>query len=132
VRVVPAPSSAKQKHVFRLFKNRHYTDDWHAYGSLRLRGNHVILKKGDGKPKGRDHINSTASRGSGAWPSTGFVNIAGCVKRFPNLQFILQKLSFRFNNREYDIFPLILRILKNTDINEMNQIESEMLVNDQK
>jgi transposase len=35
----------------------YYTDDWHAYTSLSVRGNHVVVFKGKGQPKGRDHIN---------------------------------------------------------------------------
>ncbi|MFQ3676162.1 MAG: transposase, partial [Endomicrobiia bacterium] len=35
----------------------YYTDDWHAYASLSLRGGHVIVSEEKGKPKGRDHIN---------------------------------------------------------------------------
>jgi len=36
----------------------YYTDDWHAYASLSLRGDHVVVSKEKGKPKGRNHINS--------------------------------------------------------------------------
>ena len=35
----------------------YYTDDWHAYTFLPIRGNHVIIKKELGRPRGRDHIN---------------------------------------------------------------------------
>jgi transposase len=34
-----------------------YTDDWHAYGSLRIQGDHVVIRKERGRPKGRDHLN---------------------------------------------------------------------------
>ena len=35
----------------------YYTDDWHAYGSLRVQGDHVVIRKEKGRPKGRDHLN---------------------------------------------------------------------------
>jgi transposase len=35
----------------------YYTDDWHVYTFLRIRGNHVVITKEKGKPKGRDHLN---------------------------------------------------------------------------
>lgn len=34
----------------------YYTDDWHAYTFLDIRGNHVVIRKEKGRPKGRDHI----------------------------------------------------------------------------
>lgn len=35
----------------------YYTDDWHAYTFLDIRGDHVVIRKEKGKPKGRNHIN---------------------------------------------------------------------------
>lgn len=35
----------------------YYTHAWQAYATLRLRGDHVIVRKEKGKPVGRDHIN---------------------------------------------------------------------------
>ena len=35
----------------------YYTDDWHAYGSLAIRGDHIVVRKDAGRPKGRAHIN---------------------------------------------------------------------------
>jgi len=34
----------------------YYTDDWFAYTSLPIRGNHVVVLKEKGIPKGRNHI----------------------------------------------------------------------------
>ena len=36
----------------------YYTDDWFAYTFLPIRGNHVVVIKEKGLPKGRDHLNS--------------------------------------------------------------------------
>ncbi|GAB4117026.1 MAG: hypothetical protein Kow00103_13380 [Candidatus Caldatribacteriota bacterium] len=35
----------------------YYTNDWFAYTSLPVRGNHVVVLKEKGIPKGRNHIN---------------------------------------------------------------------------
>ena len=35
----------------------YYTDEYSAYASLKVRGDHVIVTKDKGRPKGRDHIN---------------------------------------------------------------------------
>ncbi len=35
----------------------YYTDDWHAYSFLSIRGNHVVITKDRGRPKGRNHLN---------------------------------------------------------------------------
>ena len=34
----------------------YYTDEWQAYATLKLRGEHVMIRKEKGKPVGRDHI----------------------------------------------------------------------------
>jgi len=34
----------------------YYTDDWHAYASLAVQGNHIAVCKKGGRPKGRAHI----------------------------------------------------------------------------
>ena len=42
----------------------YYTDDWHAYTFLDIRGDHVVIRKEKGRRKGRDHINGI----EGFWP----------------------------------------------------------------
>jgi len=37
--------------------NLYYTDDWFAYTFLPIRGNHVVVLKEKGIPKGRNHMN---------------------------------------------------------------------------
>lgn len=60
----------------------YYTDNWFAYISLPIRGNHVVVLKEKGVPKGRDHINGIG--GFGLLPSTGSTSIGV----FPSLIFI--------------------------------------------
>lgn len=35
----------------------YYSDKWLAYATLKLRGDHVVIRKKKGRPVGRDHIN---------------------------------------------------------------------------
>ncbi len=58
----------------------YYTDDWHAYSSLSIRGDHVVITKEKGKPKGRNTI-LMGLKASGALLKTGFINI----EAFPSI-----------------------------------------------
>ena len=59
----------------------YYTDEWQAYATLKLRSEHVMIRKEKGRPVGRDHINgiSMASKASGATPRTGCIRTAACL-----------------------------------------------------
>ncbi len=41
----------------------YYTDDWHAYSSLSICGNHFMVDKDKGQPEGRNHLNGI----KGSW-----------------------------------------------------------------
>jgi transposase len=79
----------------------YYTDDWHAYGSLRVQGDHVVIRKERGRPKGRDHLNG----------------IEGFWSYAKNWLY-----PFRGNHRNEDLFPLLYKLLRSTDMNEINPV----------
>ena len=63
-KVLTFPISSRAKETMMPFITKHtkieslyYTDDWLAYTSLPIRGNHVVVLKEKGLPKGRNHIN---------------------------------------------------------------------------
>ena len=63
-KVLTFPISSRAKETMMPFIDRYtqigslyYTDDWFAYTSLAIRGNHVVVLKEKGMPKGRNHIN---------------------------------------------------------------------------
>ena len=59
------------------------TDDYQAYASLKVRGDHVVVTKDKGRPKGRDHLpkgHPMASKAFGVMPRTGCICIAVCPK----------------------------------------------------
>lgn len=86
----------------------YYTDDWHAYGSLNVRGGHVIINKEKGRPKGRDHINGI--EGFWSYAKHWLYIYRGTPKKFFHIY--LSEISFRFNNRDKDLFPIIYQLLQ--------------------
>ncbi len=115
VRVFPLPKR-KNRLIQRLIKHHtrpgslYYTDDWHAYASLALRGNHVVVAKEKGHPKGRDHINGI--EGFWSYAKHWLYHYRGVPKKFFHIY--LGEISFRFNHRDEDLYPLILNLLQKT------------------
>lgn len=94
----------------------YYTDEWHAYTSLAVRGEHVVVSKERGVPKGRDHINGI--EGFWSYAKNWLYMYRGVPRKF--FHFYLAELSFRFNHRDQDLFPLIYKLLKQTNINQLH------------
>lgn len=86
----------------------YYTDDWHAYASLALRGNHIVVRKEKGRPKGRDRINGI--EGFWSYAKHWLYHYRGIHKKFFHLY--LGEISFRFNHRDEDLYPLIFNMLR--------------------
>lgn len=93
----------------------YYTDDWHAYTSLTVHGQHVVVSKERGRPKGRDHINGI--EGFWSYAKTWLYHYRGVPQKFFHLY--LAELSFRFNHRHEDLYPLIYKLLKQTNSNQL-------------
>jgi transposase-like protein len=56
---IPAHDRASVMQVIEAHSREgslYYTDDWNAYATLKLRGDHVVIRKAKGRPVGRDHI----------------------------------------------------------------------------
>ena len=90
-----------------------YTDDWHAYTLLDIRGNHVVVRKERGRPKGRDHINGI--EGFWSYAKHWLYHYRGV----PQMHFplYLKEIEWRFNHREENIV-LLLRNLLNKPVTE--------------
>ena len=88
----------------------YYTDDWQAYASLSVRGEHVIVNKEKGRPKGRDHINGI--EGFWSYAKHWLYMYRGVPQKFFHLY--LGEISFRFNHRDEDLRPLITGLLQQT------------------
>ncbi len=81
----------------------YYTDDWHAYASLAVRGNHVIVEKDKGVPKGRDHLNGI--EGFWSYAKHFLYHYRGVPRVYFHLY--LKEVEFRFNNRNTNLLPII-------------------------
>jgi transposase len=113
VRVFPIPG--RHNRIIRGLIRQHtkpgslyYTDDWHAYASLGLRGDHVVVRKDRGRPKGRNHINGI--EGFWSYAKHWLYHYRGVSKKF--FHYYLAEISFRFNHRNEDIYPLIYKLLQ--------------------
>lgn len=91
---------------------------WGAYGSLALRGGHVVVRKEKGRPKGRDHINGI--EGFWSYAKHWLHHYRGVPQKFFHLY--LGEISFRFNHREGDLFPLIFKLLQTTPLSDITRI----------
>ncbi|MGC9065662.1 MAG: IS1595 family transposase [Candidatus Ratteibacteria bacterium] len=116
VRTFPVKGRSAQRLIPVISKvtkpgSLYYTDDWHAYASLGLRGNHVVVRKEKGRPKGRNHLNGI--EGFWSYAKNWLYQYRGVPKKF--FHFYLGEISFRFNHRHEDLFPTILKILKQTE-----------------
>lgn len=96
----------------------YYTDDWQAYASLAIRGNHIVVRKDRGRPKGRDHINGI--EGFWSYAKHWLYPYRGVPQKHFHL--FLGEICFRFNHRSEDIFPLIINMLKKTTRSEIDPI----------
>lgn len=96
----------------------YYTDEWQAYISLRLIGDHVVIRKEKGRPMGRDHINGI--EGFWSYAKNWLYPYRGVPRKFFHLY--LGEVCWRFNNRGSDQFPLILQRLKATHFDEIRPI----------
>lgn len=85
-----------------------YTDEWQAYATLRLRGDHGVICKDKGRPVGRDHINGV--EGFWSYAKNGLYPYRGVPKKFFNLY--LGETCYRFNHRADDLKPLIVKLLR--------------------
>ncbi len=86
-----------------------YTDDWHAYASLPVRGAHVVVRKEKGKPKGRNYLNGI--EGFWSFAKNWLYQYRGVPQQHFHLY--LKELEFRFNHRNDDLFDLITSLLVN-------------------
>lgn len=92
----------------------YYTDDWFAYALLPIRGNHVVVKKDKGVPKGRDHVNGI--EGFWSYAKHWLYQYRGVPKQ--NFHLYVKEIEFRFNHRDDNLVPLIRRLLEQQIVKE--------------
>ncbi len=86
----------------------YYTDDYHAYASLAVRGNQVVVQKEKGIPKGRDHVNGI--EGFWSYAKHWLYQYRGVPRH--RFHLYLKEVEWRFNHRNQDLVPLLSELLE--------------------
>lgn len=96
----------------------YYTDQWQADATLKLRGDHVVIRKEKGRPVGRDHINGI----EGFWSYAK--NWVYPYRGVPSKYFHLYRgeVCYRFNHRDEDLQPLLYRLLRDTPLSNRSTL----------
>lgn len=123
VKVFPLPKrSGKQMQQLIQEHTRpgslYYTDDWRAYASLAVRGDHITIRKKDGRPKGRDHINGI--EGYWSYAKHWLYPYRGVPRKYFHLY--LAEISYRFNHRQEDLKPLLIGLLRRVEYHVVRKI----------
>jgi len=85
----------------------YYTDDWFAYTSLPIRGNHVVVLKKKGIPKGQNHIKGI--EGFWSFAKHWLYQYRGIDQSYFYLY--LKEVEWRFNHRNENLVILLRRLL---------------------
>ncbi|MDO5611410.1 MAG: IS1595 family transposase [Pseudomonadota bacterium] len=93
----------------------YYTDEWQAYATLRLRGEHVMIRKAKGRPVGREHINGI--EGFWSYAKNWLYPYRGVPRHYFHLY--LAEVCYRYNHRDEDLKPLIFKLVKQISIQEL-------------
>lgn len=123
VRLFPVKQRRKVE-IVRLIRTHtkpgslYCTDEWRAYASLAVRGDHVVVKKARGKPKGREHINGI--EGFWSYAKHWLYTYRGVPQKLFHLY--LGEVSYRFNHRGEALFPLVHGLLRHLTMEQINRI----------
>lgn len=123
VKVFPVGSRSGKK-VLRLIQRHtrpgslYYTDDWQAYVSLAVRGEHITVRKQEGRPKGRDHINGI--EGFWSYAKHWLYPYRGVPRKFFHLY--LGEVCYRFNHRHENLKPLVFKLMTHINYDDIRPI----------
>ena len=98
--------------------NPYYTDQWQAYATLKLRGDHVVIRKEKGRPVGRDHINGI--EGFWSYAKNWLYPYRGVPSKYFHLY--LGEVCYRFNHRDEDLQTLLYRLLRETPLSKLTPL----------
>ncbi|MCA1592520.1 MAG: transposase [Acidobacteria bacterium] len=82
-----------------------------------MRGEHIVVRKERGRPKGRDHINGI--EGFWSYAKHWLYMYWEVPQKFFHLY--LGEISFRFNHRHEDLRPLITRLLQHISVAQVSK-----------
>lgn len=93
----------------------YYSDDWYAYTFLPIRGNHVVVTKEKGIPKGRDHLNGI--EGFWSYAKHWLYHYRGVPEQY--FHFYLKEIEWRFNHRHENLVRLLRDLLNQQIVKEL-------------
>lgn len=96
----------------------YYTDEWQAYATLKLRGEHVMIRKEKGRPVGRDHINGI--EGFWSYAKNWLYPYRGVPRQYFHLY--LAEVCYRYNHRNQDLKPLLFRLMRQISSQQLRHI----------
>jgi transposase len=124
-KVLTFPITSRAKETMQPYINKYtkagslyYTDDWFAYAFLPVRGNHVVVLKEKGAPKGRDHLNGI--EGFWSFAKHWLYHYRGISSVY--FPFYLKEVEWGFNHRNENLVILLRRLL-----NQQNFIVKEQI-----
>lgn len=123
VKVFPVPARNRAEVLAQVQSDTrpgslYYTDDWQAYASLRVRGDHIVMRKERGRPRGRDHINGI--EGFWSYAKHWLYPYRGVPRKFFRLY--LGEICWRFNHRNENLEPFLYKLLWTIPTSEINPI----------
>jgi transposase len=120
-RVLTFPITSRGKRELVPLMTKHtkagslyYTDDWQAYAFLKIRGNHVVITKDKGRPKGRDHLNGI--EGFWSYAKSWLYHYRGVPRKYFHLY--LKEVEWRFNHRNENLVPMLRKRMSQQVIKE--------------
>lgn len=120
-KVLTFPVSSRAGHALIPLITHHtkpgslyYTDDWFAYTFLPIRGNHVVVTKEKGLPKGRDHLNGI--EGFWSYAKHWLYQYRGVPRQYFHLY--LKETEWRFNHRNENLVRLLRKLLNQQIVKE--------------
>ena len=85
---------------------------------MRLRGDHVVIRKEKGRPVGRDHINGI--EGFWSYAKNWLYPYRGVPSKYFHLY--LGEVCYRFNHRDEDLQTLLYRLLRETPLSKLTPL----------
>lgn len=123
IRIFPLQGRSNAKLICLVCKhtrsgNLYYTHDRHAYAPLAVHGDQVVIEKEGGPPIRRPHINVIEDFWNHAkhW----LYPYHGVPYKFAHLY--LGEVSFRFNHRDEDLLPYVLKLMKKISTAEIDPL----------
>jgi transposase len=93
----------------------YYTNDWHAYTFIDIHGNHVVINKEKGKPKGRNQINGV--EGFWSYAKHWLYHYWGVPKKHFHLY--LKEIEWRSNHRNEGLVHILRNYLNQRVVKEL-------------